>query len=409
MAGRVVVVGASCAGLMAAEGLRRAGWHDEIVLLGEELGLPYDRPPLSKSFLANSEDTEILLRQPEAFDSLNLRHLPGVSADGVEVATRTVSTDAGTFEADGVILTTGVRARRLEWLEHDARVRYVRTAEDGIALSRDLHGPRGTLAVLGGGPLGLETAATAAALGWKVHLLEAGPQIMPTMLGPGLAERVADHHRRNGITVSTSTTVTGIDSTGLELASGEHVDMNLCVVAVGSIPNTEWLVGSEGLVIDNGVVCDSYGAAAPNIYAAGDVARWTHSGFGRSIRLESRTNAVRQAMAVAKNLYCSLSGLSESCSEYSPEPFFWSDQGALRLKAFGDLGGSVRLDLAGDGSTGLTLFGDESGVLVGFSALGLPIGVVNMLRDSMTQRRSVTENFTELTSSHSGLAQLTPA
>lgn len=390
-ASRVVVVGASCAGITAAEALRRSGWEGDIVLVGDEAGLPYDRPPLSKGFLGDPDGTNIALRTSEAIEALELCRLSGVSATALEVDTKTVVTTEGTFEADGVVIATGVRARRLDWLQDVSQVRYLRNVDDATRLSRDLRTRRGALAVLGGGPLGLEAAATAAALGWEVQLVEAGAQVMPTMLGPGLANRVVEHHHDRGIAIRTSVLATGFDSSGLHLSTGERLDVDLCLVAVGAVPNTEWLADTAGVTVDDGLACDAYGEAAPFIYGAGDVARWMHPEYGRLVRLESRTNAVRQAMTSAGNLASALAGAADQRSAYAPEPFFWSDQGELRLKAYGDVGGADRTDIDGGAAAGLTLFGGEGDVLVGFASLGAPMSIMADLRAAMAARRSLTD------------------
>ncbi|GAA4012884.1 NAD(P)/FAD-dependent oxidoreductase [Streptomyces plumbiresistens] len=395
-ASRLVVVGASCAGTTAAETLRRSGWQGEIVLLGDEEGLPYDRPPLSKSFLGDPLGTNVSLRTADAFVDLDVRYLPGVTAIGLDVGTRTVVTTSGTFESDGVVVATGVRARRLGWLGDDPRVRYLRTAHDATLLSRDLTERRGSLAVLGGGPLGLEAAASAAGLGWDVQVIEAGPQVMPAMLGPGLAERVVAHHLGRGIDIRTSVLASGLDASGLSLSTGERLDVDLILVAVGAVPNSEWLEGTAGLTVDNGVVCDAYGEAAPLVYAAGDVARWMHPDYRRLVRLESRTNAVRQAVTSARNLVAALSGAPDERSQHAPEPFFWSDQGELRLKAYGDVGGADRTDVDGGAGAGLTLFGGDGDVLVGFASQGASMNVVSDLRSAMATRRSISDVVNDL-------------
>lgn len=395
-ASRVVVVGAACAGLTAAESLRRSGWEGEIVLVGDEDGAPYDRPPLSKAFLMDPGATDVALRPSDAVDQLNLRHFSGISATRLNVDTRTIETTGGTFEADGVIVATGVRARKLSWLDGDRRVRYLRTKHDATLLSSDLAAGPGSLVVLGGGPLGLEAAVSAAALGWRVSLVEAGPQIMPTMLGSGLADRVVAHHRSRGVDVRTSAMAVGLDGSGLQLASGDLLPADLCLVAVGAVPNTEWLADTPGLRIEDGLVCDEFGEAAPLVYGAGDVARWLHPGYGRLVRLESRTNAVRQAMTGARNLFAAMLGEPEKRAHYAPEPFFWSDQGELRLKAYGDIGGSDRIDVDGGQEGAVTLFVDHEEALIGFAFLGVPMTIMGGLRQAIASRRSLDDVLAEL-------------
>ncbi|MFT7841790.1 FAD-dependent oxidoreductase [Saccharothrix sp. BKS2] len=222
-----------------------------------------------------------------------------------------------------------------------AGVHVLRTLDDALALRSDLlrshplrpAPPGGTrLVVVGDGVLGAEVAATARVLGLDVTL--AGPQAAPlaAQLGPLVAGLLADLHAERGVRLRLGSAVLGLDSrdnrvTGVRLAGGEVLPADVVLVALGAVPNTEWLAGS-GLTLDNGVVCDARCRAADGVYAVGDVARWRHERLDVLLRLENRTNATEQAAVVADNVL----GADRA---YAPVPYFWTDQFDARLHVHG--------------------------------------------------------------------------
>jgi NADPH-dependent 2,4-dienoyl-CoA reductase/sulfur reductase-like enzyme len=327
---RIVVVGASAAGLAAAETLRREGYDGTLTLVGDEPLAPYDRPPLSKQLLSGEWQPERLaLRPADDLAALGLDLRLGVAATGLELAQRTVQlADGSAVPYDGLIIATGVRPRRLPG--DGAHV--LRTLDDALIL-RDRLGPGRRLVIVGAGFLGAEAAAVGRQLGCEVTLLEPAPVPLAAAVGTEVGEMLTRAHLEQGVNLRCGVTVTEVTEDGVRLADGELVEADEVLVAIGSLSNTEWLVGS-GLPVSDGVVCDEYCEAARNVYAAGDVARWYNPLFGTSMRIEHRTNAAEQGMAAARNLLN-----PEARKPFTPVPYFWSDQYDMKIQAYGYLRG----------------------------------------------------------------------
>ncbi|WP_328416261.1 FAD-dependent oxidoreductase [Streptomyces violaceus] len=329
---RVVVVGASAAGLATAETLRRAGYDGTLTLVGDEPRAPYDRPPLSKQILSGEWSTERLRLRPRTdLDALGLDLRLGSAATGLDLTDRTVClADGEQVPYDGLIVATGVRPRRLPG---DGGAHVLRTLDDALALRERLK-PGCRLVVVGAGFLGAEAAAVARGLGARVTLLEPAPVPLAHAVGTEVGQVLSRAHLDHGVELRTGVTVTEVTDGGVRLADGELVEADEVLVAVGSLPNTEWLADS-GLPVGDGVLCDAYCAAAPGVYAAGDVARWDNPLFGMSMRIEHRTNAAEQGMAAARNLLAAPDGRRP----FAPVPYFWSDQYDMKIQAYGYLRG----------------------------------------------------------------------
>ncbi|MFE9442337.1 NAD(P)/FAD-dependent oxidoreductase [Streptomyces sp. NPDC006602] len=335
---RIVVVGASAAGLAAVETLRREGYDGTLTLVGDEPRAPYDRPPLSKQLLAAEwESDRLALRTPDDLAGLGLDLRLGVAATGLELTERTVElADGCEVPYDGLIVATGVRPRRLPG--EGAHV--LRTLDDALTLRERLT-PGRRLVVVGAGFLGAEAAAVAWRLGAHVTLLEPASVPLAHAVGTEVGEVLSRAHVERGVDLRCGVTVTEVTEDGVRLADGEVIDADEVLVAVGSLPNTEWLDGS-GLPVGDGVVCDEYCEAAwgsprpkvGGVYAAGDVARWYNPLFGTSMRVEHRTNAAEQGMAAARNLL-----RPEARRPFAPVPYFWSDQYDMKVQAYGFLRG----------------------------------------------------------------------
>nr|WP_202500328.1 FAD-dependent oxidoreductase [Streptomyces sp. SID5476] len=360
---RVVIVGASAAGLAAAETLRREGHTGTITLIGDEPTAPYDRPPLSKEILSGAWPPDRLpLRTQANLDALDLDTRYGREAIGLNVAEGTVLLADGTeVPYDGLIVATGVRPRRLP----GPPAHVLRTLDDAVAL-KDRLGPGRTLAVVGAGFLGAEAASVAADLGTQVTLLEPAPVPLAHAVGEDVGRMLAQAHLHHGVDLRTGTGVSEVVPGGVRLDDGSVVEADTVLVAVGSRPNTEWLTGS-GLTLDDGLVCDEFSAAAPGVYGAGDVARWHNPLFGTSMRIEHRTNAAEQGMAAARNLL-------GAQRPFAPVPYFWSDQYDMKIRAYGYLRGHDEMRIA-EGSleerkfTAAYRTGDR---LTGVLAVGVP-------------------------------------
>ncbi|WNI21418.1 FAD/NAD(P)-binding oxidoreductase [Streptomyces sp. ITFR-16] len=332
----VVVVGASAAGLTAAESLRRQGYADRLVLVGEETHLPYDRPPLSKQLLSGEWETDRLsLRTPEAVAELGLDLRLGSRAVSLDTHAHEVTLDDGSpVRYDALVVATGTRARRLPGAEGLANVHVLRTLEDAVALRADLAAlPH--LVVVGGGFVGAEAAAVARRLGCEVTLVTDTAQPMGDALGDELGAMLRAVHAENGVNVITGSRVERLRTesgraTGVQLVDGSVIDAQSVLVGIGARPNTEWLVGS-GLTVTDGVVCDAMLQAAPGVWAAGDVAAWPHPLTGQPARIEHRTNAGEQGLAVARSILLG----PDRATTFESVPYVWSDQYDLKIQVYG--------------------------------------------------------------------------
>jgi 3-phenylpropionate/trans-cinnamate dioxygenase ferredoxin reductase component len=342
----IVVVGASLAGLRAAEALRREEFDGRISLVGAESHLPYDRPPLSKEVLAGERDpAEIELRR-QGLDDLALDLHLGRRATALDAGARSVTLDDGTrLDGDGVVIATGASARQLPGTPPLAGIHTLRTLDDCQAIRAALDA-RPRVVVVGAGFIGSEVAATCRGRGLDVTVLEALPQPMVRGLGPVIGEVCGELHRDHGVDLRLGTAVEGFEGTDrverVRLGDGSAIDADLVVVGVGVAPETGWLEGS-GLTLDDGVVCDETGLAAPGVVAAGDVARWPNRLFdGELMRLEHWTNAGEQAVHVAKRLLVG----ADAAEPFAPVPFVWSDQYDVKIQTVGRVRGDDEVVIA---------------------------------------------------------------
>jgi len=384
----IAVVGMSLAGLRAVETLRRDGFDGRIVAIGAEPHLPYDRPPLSKEFLAGSAAPEDVVLRPQGLDDLDLDLRLETRAVALDVRAREVELhDGGRVAFDGLVIATGSSARRLPGQPSLAGLFTLRTIDDALALREVLHG-RPKVVVIGAGFIGAEVAATCRQRGLEVTVLEALPQPMVRGIGPALGEVLARVHRDHGVDLRTNVVVDAIEGddgavTSVRLGDGTAIDADVVLVGVGAQPETSWLEGS-GLALENGVVCDATGLVAPGIVAAGDVANWPNPLFdGRRMRLEHWTNAVEMGVHVASRLLAGDGGADQA---FAPVPFVWSDQYDRKIQVVGHLAEATDVHVCHgtlDEYRFVALFG-RGGRLVG--ALGF-----NRPRQVMQYRRMIAE------------------
>ena len=326
MRGSVSIVGASLAGYWAAETLRRDGFKGRISLIGDEPHAPYDRPPLSKKFLVGDlEDDRLPLTTAEKLADLGLEMRLGCRATGLDVATRTLEVDGVAEPYDGLLIATGARWRNLPGTVGLAGVHTLRTRDDAEAIRDALANGARRVVVVGAGFIGAEVASTAIGRGAEVTMVEALEAPFGRVLGVEMGAVMADVHRRHGVDLRTGV---GVDEVlgddrlaGVRLADGATLEADLLVVGIGVVPNTDWLEGS-GLTLDDGVVCDETCLAAPDVAAAGDVARWPNPRYGEVMRVEHWDNAVQQGVHAARRLLQS----DEEATPYAPVPWFWTDQ-----------------------------------------------------------------------------------
>jgi NADPH-dependent 2,4-dienoyl-CoA reductase/sulfur reductase-like enzyme len=332
---RIVVVGASLAGLRAAEALRWGGFTGTLVLVGAEEHLPYDRPPLSKQVLAGNWDADrVWLRKPDDYEPLGLDLRLGQQATDLDVAGREVVLHGGErLPYDAAILATGAAPRRLPGTPQLDGVVELRTLDDALAL-RAAFEQQPRVVVVGAGFIGAEVAATARQRGLDVTVLEALPVPLSRGLGDRMGMACAALHLDHGVDLRCGVGVAGFEGeervSGVRLTDGSVVPADVVVVGVGVAPATAWLE-SSGLELNDGVVCDEHCRAAPGVYAAGDVARWTNPLFDESMRVEHWTNAAEQGQAAAENL---LAGEGRG-TPFAPVPFFWSDQYDVKIQFAG--------------------------------------------------------------------------
>ena len=356
--------------MRAAETLRSDGFSGTIHFIGEETRLPYDRPPLSKEVLGDKmEVANAGLISQEAFDALHLELHLGKRAVGLDAERKAVLLASEEIMADGIVIATGSRPRKMPGTEGIGGVYTLRTLEDCLALKAEF-ATEPKVAVIGAGFIGAEVAATARGLGLDVTVIEMLATPLARVLGDTLGQVMADLHRDNGVDLRLGVGVNEVVAgdggrvASVELSDGTSIAADVVVVGIGVIPNTEWLEGS-GLEIDNGVVCDETLLAAPGITAAGDVARWPNRRFGETMRVEHWDNAIEQGIAAARRLLAGgwgqasngeggggesgsgeagggAAGGEESGSSkageavpFTPVPWFWSDQYDRKIQLAG--------------------------------------------------------------------------
>ncbi|MGH8994023.1 MAG: NAD(P)/FAD-dependent oxidoreductase [Acidimicrobiia bacterium] len=372
---RIVVVGASLAGLSALEALRSEGYEGELIAIGAEATLPYDRPPLSKQVLQGTwEPEQANLRDAAHYDPLEIHWRLGRSAASLDLDRRAVMLDDGEpVSFDGLVIATGATPRTLPDTPPLAGVFVLRTLDDCLALRKELEGgPR--VCVVGGGFIGAEVAASCRSRGLEVTVLEALPAPLARAFPAELGAACAALHEAQGVDLRTSVGVDGLDGTGrverVRLAGGGSVAADVVVIGVGVVPATDWLETS-GLELRNGVVCDETCAtAAPGVVAAGDLARWPNRLFGEEMRVEHWSNAVEQGSAAAKRLLTS----AGEAQPFAPVPYFWSDQYDTKIQFLGRAAPDDAMAVV-DGSLAdgrfVALFG-RAGRLVGALAFNRP-------------------------------------
>jgi 3-phenylpropionate/trans-cinnamate dioxygenase ferredoxin reductase subunit len=331
--GRVLIVGASAAGSSVAVQLRRGGYEDEIILAGDELIAPYDRPPLSKQMLMENWTVEQLaLHGAGTLDELDIDLRLGWRASSLDRTASSVSfTNGESLSFDTLVIATGVHAVRLPAAEGIDGVHYLRTVEDAIALRTRMEVP-GNLVIVGAGFIGLEAAAAFRKAGSAVHVVEAAATPLALKVGERVGRFVQELHESRGVVFHTSRLAAQFADeegrlAGVRLDDGTYLPADVAVVGIGTRPNTEWLE-SSGLQLDGGVLTDEFLRAARNIYAAGDVACVPQPRSGAHARVEHRTAAADHALVVTQNI------LGED-APHTAYPFFWSDQYDLRLQMLG--------------------------------------------------------------------------
>jgi 3-phenylpropionate/trans-cinnamate dioxygenase ferredoxin reductase component len=348
----VVIVGAGQAGFQAAVSLRSEGYDDSIILIGEEPGLPYQRPPLSKGFLAGKQEIESTALRPEGFytshriDVIASERVTGIDRIGLQVELAS----GKRIPYDKVVLATGARVRKLPLENH---LLYLRDLCDAVEI-KDRLDRCDSVRVIGGGFIGLEVAAAACSLGKAVTVVETQSRLMQRCVAPVVSEFYRELHAGNGVKVMLGET---------EIASRAA---DLSVAGIGVVPNVE-LARDAGLATANGIAVDEFlRTTDPAIFAIGDCAEYHNVFADARVRLESVQNAVDQAKCAAANIV----GRSRP---YRAVPWFWTDQFDAKLQMAGLSSGSDRTVLRGDLETRkFSVFYFKEDGLIGVDSINRP-------------------------------------
>jgi 3-phenylpropionate/trans-cinnamate dioxygenase ferredoxin reductase subunit len=335
MVDSVLVIGASVAGVGAANELRRCGFSGRITLVDGQAHLPYDRPPLSKGALYRQDTIpDLPFHDRDYYVRMNIDLQLGTSAQVLDADTRTVLLDSGQrLTADRIIVATGARARPFPPNRGTGTIHLLRDQDDAMQL-RALLRPGKRLVVIGGGFIGAEVASAAVGLGLDVVIIEAARLPFERVLGSQIAARLANLHVQAGVELLCGVSVERVESSGygqrVFLAGGLRIDADVVVAGLGSLPNVEWLT-SSGLELSSGILCDEQGSTGSSgIFATGDVAAWRDPFNGQHVRHEHWTAAREQARIVAQ----SISG--EVITPWRDfVPYFWSDLYGIRLQMLG--------------------------------------------------------------------------
>ena len=381
----VVIAGSGQAGLQVAISLREAGFDGRVLLVGEEPGLPYQRPPLSKAYLKSGNAQALELRPRSFFENNRIDLRPGVRVAGIDRrARRLQAADGRHLDYDRLVLALGARNRALGIPgEHFENVLSLRNLSDADRLRSRL-AAAGRVVVVGGGFIGLEISAIARAAGKDVTLLEARSRLLSRSVTEHTARFLLDMHRQNGVEILLDLAVEefvgrGTDAAAVRRSDGRLLEGDLFVVAIGVVPNVE-LAAQAGLAVEDGIRVDRHlRTSDPLIFAAGDCASVAQGGEGSPpLRLESVQNAVDQGKTVARFI-------SGGAAVHDAVPWFWSDQGSLRLQIAGLTAGATEVSIPGE-------LGPAQHVVHCFSG-GRYLGAetVNAPREHVVARRRLSE------------------
>ena len=368
-----IIVGGSHAAAQLAPSLRQEGWKGHILIVGDEPFLPYHRPPLSKDFLTGKKGMdELLIRQPAIYEKTDIHFTLGVRVESINRENKTLTLDNGeSLHYDKLALTTGSRVRKLPLAGVELPgVFYMRTISD-VEQIKGFVGAGKKAVIVGGGYIGLETAASLRQQGMQVTILEMMPRILQRVTTPELSEFFTRVHTEEGVQIHTEVTVKA-------LAGNQHVEHVICddgteieadlvIIGAGILPNME-LAAEAGLAVDNGILVDEQARTSDlDIVAAGDCTVHHNPIYDRLIRLESVQNAVDQAKIAA----ATLCGKTKT---YHALPWFWSDQYDLKLQIAGLSQGHDEIVIRGniESSRSFAVFYLKQGFVIAVDAVNKP-------------------------------------
>ena len=376
---QLVVVGAGLAGLRACEAARRAGFDGAVTLVGEELHLPYDRPPLSKEFLTEKDHVLHYKDLETLRDELRVTLRLETRATALDPARQVLLTTSGELPYDELIIATGAAARTLPGAEDISGIIALRTLDDAHQL-RDALSSSPRVLVIGAGFIGSEVASAARARGLRTTVIEALEAPLVRSLGREVGSLCEQLHHDAGTDLRLGVRIEGMAQTegGIEvkLSDGDTITSDLIVAGIGAVPATGWLDGSGiQLAEDGGILCDETLAAVggdgrpvPHIWAAGDVANWVNPLFGTRMRLEHWSSAAEQGAAAARNALS-----DEAPKPYETVPYFWSDWYGTRLQFVGiPAGDEVLVQQRTDKAGGTVVLYRQHDRLIGAFTIGRP-------------------------------------
>jgi 3-phenylpropionate/trans-cinnamate dioxygenase ferredoxin reductase component len=382
----IVIVGGGLAAARTAEQLRRADYTGPVMIVSDEVHLPYDRPPLSKEVLRKEVD-DVALKPRDWYDENDITLRLGSAATSLDTHEQTVTLDDGTVLGyDELVITTGLVPRRIPAFPDLEGIRVLRSFDESMALREHASAARRAV-VIGAGFIGCEVAASMRGLGVDVVLVEPQPQPLAAVLGEQIGELVARLHRDEGVDVRLGLGVAEVRGEGhvdtVVLTDGTEVPADLVVVGIGSRPATEWLDGS-GIEVDNGVICDEAGrTSAPNVWALGDVASWRNP-MGHQARVEHWSNVAEQARVVVPAM------LGRDTPSNVVVPYFWSDQYDIKIQCLGEPHATDIVHLVEDDGRKFLAYYERDGVLVGVVGGGLP-GKVMKVRGKIAAGTPISE------------------
>jgi NADPH-dependent 2,4-dienoyl-CoA reductase/sulfur reductase-like enzyme len=352
-ASRIVIVGGSIAGLTAARELRAEGFRGALTVVDRDPESPYRRPEVSKKLLVEQLRGRTRLTWPTELEV----ELVSAEAEALDLPGRAIALagrpPADRVSFDGLVIATGARTRKPPFAVGPANVHWLRTAADAARLRAELAGCR-RLCVVGGGLIGLEVAALAVSLGQQAVVVEAARGPLLAVLGAEPAAALQRMLEARGVAFRLGQTVTGIAgqadrTSSVRLASGEDIAADIVLVAVGAAPETGWL-GGNGLDLTDGVRCDEHCAVigTADVVACGDVASWFNPLLRRQMRVEHWTNAIEQGGYAARRLLG-----AHPAGGFASLPYFWSDQGDLKLQMLGSSDGHDEVRVLESGTASL--------------------------------------------------------
>ncbi|MFT6653279.1 MAG: 3-phenylpropionate/trans-cinnamate dioxygenase ferredoxin reductase subunit [Marinomonas primoryensis] len=383
-----IIIGCSHAAAQLVSSLRQEGWEGKISLIGDEPNLPYHRPPLSKAFFVGEKtEDELLIRAADFYEKNKVDLLLGSRVTVIDRDAKKITLEDGAeISYTKLALTTGARVRKIPFTGSElAGMFYMRDLND-VKQTHKFTGPRKSAVIIGGGYIGLETAASLRKIGMKVTVIEAMSRVLQRVTAPEVSAFYTRVHTEEGVDIRTEAGVDAIVGEkhveGVRLADGSTVAADLVIIGVGVIPNIE-LAEAAGLTIDNGIAVNEFATTNdPDIVAAGDCTNHYNPIYDRKLRLESVQNATDQAKIAAK----SICGKPEA---YNALPWFWSDQYDLKLQIAGLSQGFDEVIIRGDSEQGRSFaaFYFSEGRFIAVDAINRP-------KEFMMSKRALTAGQT---------------